>query len=170
HSAPGQLSDLSPDLLKFAVVAQSERPTADNRLAANDGQFPPAVARALTRSQEAFERGELPEIQAALEALRAQAALAAEVIARLTDVVGSSDTRPYGASDRCLVNVNRLLVQALDLLNGASPRIAAVSTRLDPDLPSVPGDPNQLTDVLQILLLALSRVSGSLGEPRIISL
>src|SRR5205809_8016277 len=69
HSAPGQLSDLSPDLLKFAVVAQSECPTADNRLAANDGQFPPAVARALTRSQEAFERGELPETQAALEAL-----------------------------------------------------------------------------------------------------
>jgi hypothetical protein len=171
HSAPGRSSDLSPDVLKFAVVIQSEcsMTTWERQLGEDGSSAPSAVGRALERSREAFERGELADVRAALEALQAQADMAAGVIARLTDVVRASDSRLCRASGRHLVDMNDLLVQTLGLLGGQSPWMAAVSTRLDPKLPPVAGDPRELKEVLVILMVALTRANGADGHPAMIA-
>ena len=84
HSAPGRPSPLSPDLLKFAVMMQSESLLPDQL---DQDVFSSAVVRALARTREAFDRGELTDLRSALEALQAQADLAAGLIARLTETV-----------------------------------------------------------------------------------
>ena len=170
HSAPGKPSDLSPDILKFAVIIQSESSlTAWEQLAGDGSPRPSAVSQALARSHAAFERGELADVQAALEALQAQADLAAGVIARLTNAARVSDSRLYRVSGRYLLDINDLLVQTLGLLAGQSPWMAAVSTRLDPGLPSVAGDARELKEVLVILVVALVRASEAGGRPGVIT-
>jgi hypothetical protein len=164
HSAPERLSDVSEDLLRFALLVQNECPSsAGARFAGPDPAPFPAVAQALCRSREAFARGELADIRASLEALQAQAALAAEIIARLSDVVRASDSQRYAASDRRLLNVNDLLEQALDAVTAPRPGFTAVA-RLDAGLPSVAGDPTQISEILITVLLAAARANQLAGR------
>jgi hypothetical protein len=165
HSAPEQSSELSRDLLKFAIIAQSERPSDSDELFGEGVGISPAVAQALSRSRDAFARGELADIRASLDALRAQAALAADVIARLTEVIRVSDARPYAPSGRRLLNVNDLLLQVVDAPSGLWGDNARVTLHLDPEVPSVAGDPAQVAELLRILLSALARESEGSDAP-----
>jgi hypothetical protein len=170
HSAPARSSDLSPDVLKFAIIIQSESSMAAWEQLSGDGSpGPSAVSRALATSRAAFDRGELADVRAALEALQAQADLAAGVIAHLTDVVRVSDGRVYRTSGRYLIDLNDLMVQALGLLASQWPWMAAVSTRLDPQLPSVAGDARELKEVLVTLMVALARASRAAGRPGVVT-
>ncbi len=149
HSAPPRGSDANPDVLRFARLLQSEHPTG----MPNDIALPEGVARAVARSQAALDRGELGDVRAALDALQAQADLAARVIAQLVDVVRASDARSPEPAAMRLLDVNDLLVETL------GPRVRrglAVSTVLAPELPSIAGDDRQLSDVLGALLGALA--------------
>jgi hypothetical protein len=163
HSAPERLSDVSEDLLRFARLVQNESPSGTEAAPGREPVAFPAVAKALGKSREAFARGELADIRASLEALQAQAALAAEVIARLTDVVRASDGRRGAPAGRRLLDVNALLEQALDGLTGPRGGLEAVA-RLDPAMPSVPGDPAQIADVLRAVFLAAARANQAAGR------
>lgn len=159
HSDPGRLSDLSQDLVRFAAFVQSERP-------ATEGQsLPSALAKALRRTRKAFERGELSDVQLALEALQAQAEAAARIVARLTEAAGASDEEPIRDTERRLVNLNELILKTVGRLAGAT----AVSSRLDPGLPQIAGDPRRLQYVLKVLIAAVASAMEAAGRPGVIT-
>ena len=86
HHDSDRATELSPDLVRFGAIVQSERVDEQwEQMLARGMSLPSALARALTRTREAFERGELADLQVALEGLRAQASAAAEMIAGLTN-------------------------------------------------------------------------------------
>jgi hypothetical protein len=61
------------------------------------------------------------------------------------------------------LNVNDLLLQVVDAPGSAWGDTARVTLHLDPELPSVAGDPAQVADLLRILLSALMRASEASG-------
>jgi C4-dicarboxylate-specific signal transduction histidine kinase len=170
HSAPGRSADLSADVLKFAMVLQSESSIdAWEELGGDGPSHPSPLGRALARGREALERGELEDVRSALDALQSRADVAAEVIARLTEVIQISDARPYRTSSRYVVSLNDLVIETLGLLAGRSPWIAAVSTRLDAALPSVAGDPRQLKEALVILVVTMARANRAANRSGMIT-
>jgi signal transduction histidine kinase len=162
HRDPDRASELSPDLVRFGAIVQSERPDDQwEQIVAHGMSLPSALARALTRTREAFERGELADLHVALEGLRAQASAAAEMIARLTDVARSSERTITPEGGRCLLSINDVVLHALATTAAAGP----VSSQLDPRLPLVVADPEQLNELLTILLDAVANVRDAGGRP-----
>jgi len=162
HPDPHRTSELSPDLVRFGAIVQSELPDDQwEQLVERGMSLPSALARALTRTREAFARGELADLHVALEELRAQASAAAETIARLTNVARSSERTVTPDGGRCLLSVNDVVLHALSTAAAAGP----VSSQLDPRLPRVAADPAQLGDLLAILLHAVAGVRDAGGRP-----
>ena len=162
HPDPDRTSELSPDLVRFGAIIQSELPDDQwEQIVERGMSLPSALARALTRTREAFERGELADLHVALEELRAQASAAAETIARLTNVARSSERAVTADGGRCLLSVNDVVLHALSTAAAAGP----VSSQLDPRLPRVAADPAQLDDLLSILLHAVAGVRDAGGRP-----
>ena len=158
HSAPGHAADVSLDLLKFAVIVQSERPDPGRAGVAGDvSALPEALARAVTCGRDALERGALSDVRAALDVLQAQAELTARVVGQLMDAVRGDGTASYEPAAACRLNVNDLVVEALAALRAGLPAGTALSTDLDPDLPPVDGDARLLREVLTTVLGALTR-------------
>lgn len=163
HSDPGRVSDLSRDLVRFAAIVQSERPVAEGE------SLPSALAKALTRTSKAFERGEGSDVLLALEALRVQAEAAARIVARLTEAAGASDGEPTGDTECRLVNLNDLIIQTVGRLAGQPAGMTPVSSRLDPGLPRIAGDPRRLQHVLIVLIAAVGSAMGAAGRPGVIT-
>jgi len=162
HRDPDRASELSPDLVRFGAIIQSERPDDQwEQLVEQGMSLPSALARVLTRTREAFERGELADLHVALEGLRAQASAAAEMIARLTNVARSGERTIAPDGGHCLVSVNDVVLHALSTAAAAGP----VSSQLDPRLPRVAADPAQLGDLLAILVDAVAAVRDAGGRP-----
>ncbi len=162
HRDLDRASEVSPDLVRFGAIVQSERPDDQwEQMVAQGMSLPSALARALTRTREAFRRGELADLHVALEGLRAQASAAAEMIARLTNVARSSERTITPDGGRCLLSINDVVLRALSTAAAAGP----VASRLDPRLPRVAADPAQLGDLLDILLDAVVGVRDAGGRP-----
>jgi signal transduction histidine kinase len=162
HRDPARASDLSPDLVRFAAIIQSEQPANRWEQIADEGlSLPSALAKALTRTREAFEQGELSDVRLALEALKAQAEAAVRFIARLTEASRAKDSEPARDAERSLVNLNDLTIHTLALLAGAP----SVASRLDPRLPRVAADPRQMQNVLMILITAVARSRDGAERP-----
>src|SRR5215472_9888770 len=122
HPDPDRTSELSPDLVRFGAIIQSELPDDQwEQIVERGMSLPSALARALTRTHEAFERGELGDLHVALEELRAQASAAAETIARLTNVARSSERAVTADGGRCLLSVNDVVLHALSTAAAAGP-------------------------------------------------
>jgi signal transduction histidine kinase len=155
HRDPDRALELSPDLVRFAAIIQSERPTDLWEQIVTEGMsLPSALAKALTRTREAFQRGELSDLRLALEGLQAQAEAAARIVARLTGL-----SEPKNA-ERSLASLNDLALRAL----GPVMATASVSRRLDPGLPLIAADPGQMHDVLTILFRAVGRTREAAGR------
>jgi len=163
HSDPGRLSDLSENLVRFAAIVQSERPAAEGQ------SLPSALAKALTRTRKTFERGELSDVRLALEALQAQAEAAARIVARLTEAAGVSDEASIRDTECRLVNLNDLIIQTVGRLAGQPAGTKPVSSRLDPGLPRIAGDPRRLQHVLMVLIAAVGSAMGASGRPGVIT-
>jgi len=162
HPDLNRTSGPRPDLVGFGAIIQSELPDDQwEQIVERGMSLPSALARALTRTREAFERGELVDLHVALEELRAQASAAAETIARLTNAARSSERTVAPHGGRCLLNVNDVVLHALSTAAAAGP----VSSQLDPRLPRVVADPAQLDDLLSILLHAVAGVRDAGGRP-----
>jgi len=155
HREPDRAGELSPDLLRFAAIIRSERPADQwEQIVTEAMSLPPALATALTRTREAFARGELADLRLALEGLQARAEAAARIIARLTTVSKAQDT------ERSLLSLNDLALRALGPLMLAAP----ISRRLDPRLPWIAADPGQMHDVLTILFGIVDRIREAAGR------
>ena len=162
HHGPDRASELSPDLVRFGAIVQSERFDEQwEQMLAQGMSLPSALARALTRTREAFERGELADLHVALERLRAQASAAAEMIARLTNAARSSERGAAPEAGRCLLSLNDVVLHALAAAAASGP----VSSQLDPRLPRVAADAEQLNDLLAILLDVVAGVRDAGGRP-----
>jgi len=163
HRDSDRASELSPELARFSAIVQSERLDPQwEHMVAMGMTLPSALARALTRTREAFERGEFAELRAALDGLRAQAAAAADMIARLTSLAQGSPAAAPADGGRHILSLNDLVLRALDRLSEGH----VVTSRLDPGVPHVAGHPGQLEDILVILVDAVARGRGtSPGSP-----
>src|SRR5262249_10698108 len=159
HPDPDRTSEPNRDLARFGAIIQSELPDDQwEQIVERGMSLPSALARALTRTREAFEHGELADLHVALEELRAQASAAAETIARLTNIARSSERPVTPDGGRCLLSVNDVVLHALSTAAAAGP----VSSQLDPRLPRVAADPAQVGELLPILPHARA---GRRGEP-----
>jgi hypothetical protein len=168
HSAPASAADV--DLLKLAAMLRSEGGAAADAPPAGDGRaLPPALAQALEQSREAFARGELADVQAMLAALGAPADLAASLADGLAGTVEAGEPADPPAR-RALVSINDLLLQTLGLFCAGAPGMVEVSSRLDPRLPYVAGDHQQLGEALLVLLLALPRAGEGSDRPGVVTL
>jgi hypothetical protein len=153
---------LSPDLVRFGAIVQSERVDEQwEQMLARGMSLPSALARALTRTREAFERGELADLQVALEGLRAQAAAAAEMIAGLTNAARSTERRAMPEAGRRLLSLNDVVLHALAAAAASGP----VSSQLDPRLPRIAADAEQINDLLATLLEVVAGVRDAGGRP-----
>jgi signal transduction histidine kinase len=167
HSAPTPVSDLDPGLLKFAAIIQSEC-AAPDAVAGDRSALPPGVARAVARGREALARGEMPDVRAALDALGAQADIAAALVARLAETVQASGSRPHRPAQRALISMNALLVDTLGRFSGRAPDMATTALCLDPRLPYIAGDRRQLQEVVLVCIRAVARVHQARGRPGLI--
>ncbi len=162
HHDPDRASELSRDLVRFGAIVQSERFDDQwEQMLAQGMSLPSVLARALTKTREAFERGELADLHVALEGLRAQASAAAETIARLTNAARSSERRATPEAGRCLLSLNDVVLHPLAAAAASGP----VSSQLDPRLPRVAADAEQINDLLSILLDVVAGVRDAGGRP-----
>jgi C4-dicarboxylate-specific signal transduction histidine kinase len=137
------------DLLKFASVVRTEKRTAllEQAVRHVDG-LTSALNGLLARTEAAFKRGELQEVQSTLESLRGQAGEATKLFARL---LASAETR---ASEHGLVNVNELIADAAERARAQG--AVAVVAQLDPSAPCVIGNARRLERALVTLVGSLA--------------
>jgi hypothetical protein len=102
-----------------------------------------------------MDGGEWTDLRATLDDIQAQADLAARAIAKLADVARAGFACSCVPAARRLVCLNDLVVEVLRALGERARAGGGVSVALDPELPSVAGDPRQLRSVLHTLLVAL---------------
>ncbi len=159
HSVREPAPKPSVEMVKFANVVRTEKATALlDQTAREIDSLQLALADVLAQTHEVFERGELGEVRATLEAFRAQADLAAHMMGKL---VAAAESR---APERRLVNVNDLVAKTLDLMR---PRLAglAVESHRDPRLSWVVGNARQLQQALTTLLGYASQAALVEGRP-----
>jgi hypothetical protein len=149
------------ELLKFLHGVRSE--TAFGLIEQAEQEFDAlrdGLTAALLRTQDAFASGELADVREALEAVRAQADLAAAMVARLAAAV--ERTVP---SARGVVDLNEVIVRALDVLRGRPGMDVAVTSRLQPTLAAVAGSPRQLEHAVAALLARACRRAADAAAP-----
>jgi hypothetical protein len=137
------------NLLKFASVIRTEKRTAllEEAVRRSDG-VQSGLNALLARTESAFERGELAEVRATLEALRTQAGEATRLFARL---LAGAETR---TSTHGLVEINELIARAAERAGAVAG--STVATRLDPSLPAVIGNAARLERAIVAFASALS--------------
>ncbi len=163
HSDPDRSMKPTFDLVKFASIVGSEtRSGFANQVARQVDAIRPALIDVIADTQTAFERGELPEVRALLEARRAQVELAARMVARLLDGANASHRRP--ADQRRLLDLNVLAAETLYMLVPHLGGRLTVVTRLGDGLPRVVGNASELGQVLAALFTCIARVATAAGE------
>src|SRR5580765_3937846 len=116
------------------------------------------------RSQAVIDGGEWADLRATLDDIQAQADLAARAIAKLADFARAGFASSCAPAARRLVCLNDLVVEVLRALGERARAGGGVSVALDPELPSVAGDPRQLRSVLHTLLVALMQEREISGD------
>lgn len=158
HSVRQEAPKPTFELLKFANIVRSEKAGAllDQVSRQIDG-LQLALTSVLAQTRTVFDRGELADVRAALEAFRAQADLAGRL---MTKLVAAADTR---TSERLLLDLNDVLTETLDLVG---PRLGAgvrITSHLDPELPRIAGNPRQLQQVFVTLITHAWRTAARPG-------
>jgi len=141
HSVPSPAPPLTAPLLRFASIVSSERAAAlladvSRRVDGVDM----ALTTALAKTHAALEHGDLADVRAQLDALRAHVERTARLVNRL---IGAAE-QDANATRVTLVDVNALLVAALEERRTRADESVAVVARLAPGLPSVAGQPAAL--------------------------
>ena len=116
------------------------------------------------RSHAVIDGGEWADLRATLDDIQAQANLAARAIAKLADIARAGFASSCAPAARRLVCLNDLVVEVLRALGERARAGGGVSVALDPELPSVAGDPRQLRSVLHTLLVALMQEREISGD------
>lgn len=163
HSVRDHAPKPTFELLKFADVVRSEKATALLEQAARqiDG-IQLALSGVLAQTQSVFDRGELADVRAALEAFRAQADLAGRLMAKLVTTAGTR------TSERRLVGLNDVLAETLELLGRRLATGVAVTSHLDPELPRIVGNARQLQQVFVAFLSHMWRMAATPRPGRLV--
>lgn len=163
HSVRDHAPKPTFELLKFADVVRSEKATALLEQAARqiDG-IQLALGAVLAQTQSVFDRGELGDVRATLEAFRAQADLAGRLMAKL---VATAGTR---TSERRVVGLNDVLTDTLDLLRRRLDAAVTVTSHFDPELPRIVGNARQLQQVFVALLSHMWRMVAAPRPGRLV--
>ena len=139
HSVSAQGPSVTASLLRFASIVSSERAAA---LLADvtrhvDG-VEMALTATLTKTRMDIDRGGFADVREQLDGLRAHVERTARMVTRL---IAAAEQDARGAT---LINVNALIVAALEGVRERRDAAGAVVIRLAPALPSVPGQPAAL--------------------------
>lgn len=153
HSDTESVPRSTADLLRFVQIVASEK-TADGD--------PEALANALATTQDAFERGELADVRAALERLHAQADLATEMIGQLVSSVQrrAADGKRDGL--RRVVDLIDVVADTLALLGSESWSVPVVPQHASPPSRLV-GNAPELQEVLGSLITYTMQVLTATG-------
>ena len=139
HSPRTADDSLPRDLLRFAALVRSEKPSALVEQASYqiDG-LRLSISEVLARTQAAFDRGEMADIREALESARAQVDAAAALVRALLGSLPTDDAA------RVAVDLPDLLVQTVETLRPRLEGGLALVTRVEPGGPRLLGSPPQL--------------------------
>jgi C4-dicarboxylate-specific signal transduction histidine kinase len=149
---------ISSELLKFSRIVATEA-------ALGPGQSD--ALRAGPRTEATFDQGQLADVQATLDALEAQADVAARMTTPLV-----ADARRRGSYRPSLwhrlVNLNEITHEALTI---ARPRLGPLSLecRLDAGLPWIVGDGRQLQEAVVALVRYMARLIADTDPPATIT-
>lgn len=159
HSSREVPSRPGYNVLKFASVVQSEKTAALLEQAAREiDSLQIALGAVLAQTTERFAQGELADVRGTLEAFRSQAELSSQVMTRLMAAAGAR------AAERRLVSLNELLAEVIEELSARpGPEVSILSHR-DLELPWVAGNPRQIQQVVQTLLVHAHRAAQA-GQP-----
>ena len=139
HSVPAQGPSVTASLLRFASIVSSERAAA---LLADVTRHVDGVEMALTaalaKTRMDIDRGGFTDVREQLDGLRAHVERTARMVNRL---IAAAEQDARGAT---LIDVNALVVAALEGVRARRDTGVAVVMRLAPGLPSVPGQPAAL--------------------------
>ena len=139
HSVSAQGPSVTASLLRFASIVSSERAAA---LLADVTRHVDGVEMALTaalaKTRMDIDRGGFADVREQLDGLRAHVERTARMVTRL---IAAAEQDARGAT---LINVNALIVAALEGVRERRDAAGAVVIRLAPALPSVPGQPAAL--------------------------
>ena len=148
HGAGDRPTPPTYGVLKFATVVRSEKRSAliEEALHRVDGVHA-GLNGLIARTEAAFARGDLGDVQETLEALRAQAGEATQLFARL---LASAETRTTGHG---LVAVNQLVADVAERARGTV--AAPLSINFDGAAPSILGNARRLERALMTFVAAL---------------
>lgn len=163
HSAPDRAAKPTFDVVKFTSIVGSEtRRAFADQVAREIDAIKPALLEVIAGTEAAFDRGELSDVRALLDARREEVEAAARMVARLLAGAGAPSRRP--AARRRLLNVNELAAETLYLLVPHLGGGLTVVTRLDPALPRVVGNANDLEQALGALMTCAARSVTDAGR------
>jgi signal transduction histidine kinase len=118
-----------------------------------------SLSAVLARTQAAFDRGVLPDVQEALRAIEAQAEMAARLVEKLSAAVR------LRSGARRLLDVNETIAEVLAELTPRLPPTVQVVTGLDPRLPRVLGDSRLLQQALADVISCTGQAMGEAPTP-----
>jgi signal transduction histidine kinase len=141
------------DALRFAKIVQTEKlAPIETDIARELDRLAAPLATVLARTREAFARGELADVREALESFEARAREAARLVTRLAAATHQQELRHH------IVDVNAVVVEALDRLEARPDAPFALVRGLEPELPRVLGHPGLLGQVVTALIAACERL------------
>jgi K+-sensing histidine kinase KdpD len=159
HSDRPTSPGIGSELLKFSHIVATE--TAP-------GPGESDALRAATRSEAVFDQGQLADVQATLDALEAQADVAARMITQL--VAGARRRGSYRRSlRRRLVNLNEITHEALTIARPCAGPLS-LECRLDAGLPWIVGDSGQLQEAVVALVRYMARLVADTEPPATITM
>jgi C4-dicarboxylate-specific signal transduction histidine kinase len=142
------------DLLRFVQIVASEK--------ASDGDAS-ALAQALATTREAFDRGELADVRAALERLHVQADMATEMIGQLVSSVQRRIAEGRHDGLRRVVDVTDVLRDAIAVL-GAETWAVPVSHHAPLEPLRIVGNAAELQEALGSLITYAMQVLTATGN------
>lgn len=165
HAVRDPAPRASFELLRFAYTVRSEHVTALVEQAAHRvDALAAGLDAALARTRQAFARGELADVRALLEGLRAHAERTGQVVADLAAAVATAGPPPPRS-----LGLNDLLRRAAAAAAEEALAGLEVTQALDGGRPRVPGDARRLERALVTLLAEVGRATDRPGRLSIAS-
>jgi len=159
HSGRRPAVKPAAELLQFAHVVRTEKAAAlEEQVRYSIDGLKASLGDAVTRTEEAFARGELSDVRERLEALRSQAEQAARLV---TDFVNAARTR---GADRRVTNLNELVTQTALRMRSRLPGSVTFQFQLDSSLPGIIGNARQLEQALAALLTYAANAMATIGQ------
>lgn len=161
HSQRSPVDGLGYDLARFTHIVGSERPAAlAAQVAREVDGLRSSLDEVVARTRSLFRGGELDDVRRVLEALRAQADLAARMVAALGEALARRGLDTPAPSARRVVDLNGLVSEALTRRASAVPGGVPAVPRLDAALPRVVADAGRLREALVALLVDAEDLAG----------